>query len=135
MNRNNEISLRLIALDHLGVIAARLRQDGIVSMERDHDELINILAQVMMRNKILFLKQFSNYSSEQFSIVCNVVYFFQHHLYDLYTCIYIPILTKNVFTAICDTHRHLITDTYIFRKSILVSLTLKYIYSLTVMKV
>lgn len=47
MNRNSEIGLRLIALDHLGVIAARLRQDGIVSMERDHDELINILAQVM----------------------------------------------------------------------------------------
>eukprot|EP00731_Ephydatia_muelleri_P018474 Em0011g514a len=47
MNRNNEISLRLIALDHLGVIAARLRQDGIVSMERDHDELINILAQIL----------------------------------------------------------------------------------------
>ena len=46
MNRSNEMSLRLIALDHLGVIAARLRHDAIISIEQDHDELINILAQV-----------------------------------------------------------------------------------------
>ena len=54
MNRSNEMSLRLIALDHLGVIAARLRHDAIISMEQDHDELINILAQVRTINRPLF---------------------------------------------------------------------------------
>ena len=47
-NRSNEQSLRLTSLDHLGVIAARLRKDAATSIEQDHEELINILAQVLL---------------------------------------------------------------------------------------
>ena len=46
-NRGNEQSLRLTSLDHLGVIAARLRKDAITSSEQDHEDLIEILSQVM----------------------------------------------------------------------------------------
>ena len=47
-NRSNEQTLRLTSLDHLGVIAARLRKDAATSVEQDHEELINILAQVTL---------------------------------------------------------------------------------------
>ena len=46
-NRSNEQSLRLTSLDHLGVIAARLRKDATTSSEQDHEELIEILSQVL----------------------------------------------------------------------------------------
>lgn len=36
----------MTSLDHLGVIAARLRRDAADSVEQEHDELVNILAQV-----------------------------------------------------------------------------------------
>ena len=45
-SRSSEQSLRLMCLEHLGVIAARLRKDAISSVEQDHEELIDILAQV-----------------------------------------------------------------------------------------
>ena len=46
-NRSIEQSLRLTSLDHLGVIAARLRKDATTSSEQDHEELIEILSQVL----------------------------------------------------------------------------------------
>lgn len=45
-NRNNDHGLRVISLDHLGVIAARLRRDATDSVDNEHEELISILAQV-----------------------------------------------------------------------------------------
>ena len=36
----------MTSLDHLGVIAARLRRDAADSVDQEHDELVNILAQV-----------------------------------------------------------------------------------------
>ena len=45
-NRSNEHSLRVTALDHLGVIAARLRRDAAHSIESEHEDLVSILAQV-----------------------------------------------------------------------------------------
>ena len=45
-NRSNEHSLRVTSLDHLGVIAARLRKDAAESLDHDHEEVVNILAQV-----------------------------------------------------------------------------------------
>lgn len=45
-NRSNEHSLRVTSLDHLGVIAARLRRDAADSVEQEHEELVSILAQV-----------------------------------------------------------------------------------------
>ena len=46
-NRSKEQTLRLTSLDHLGVIAARLRKDVITSSEQDHEDLIEILSQVL----------------------------------------------------------------------------------------
>lgn len=46
-NRSNEQSLRLTSLDHLGVIAATLRKDAATSSLQDHEELIEILSQVL----------------------------------------------------------------------------------------
>lgn len=34
-------------MDHLGVIAARLRKDAISSVKENHEELIDILSEVM----------------------------------------------------------------------------------------
>ena len=45
-NRSNEHSLRVTSLDHLGVIAARLRRDAAHSVDGEHEELVSILAQV-----------------------------------------------------------------------------------------
>lgn len=45
--RSKEQSLRLTSLEHMGVIAARLRKDASTSMEQDHEELINILSQIL----------------------------------------------------------------------------------------
>ena len=47
-NRSNEQQLRLTSLEHLGVIAARLRRDAVSSVQEDHDQLIDILAEVCM---------------------------------------------------------------------------------------
>lgn len=44
-NRSNEQSLRLTSIDHLGVIAARLRGDVVAGNEREGLEHIEILAQ------------------------------------------------------------------------------------------
>lgn len=47
-NRSTEQSLRLLSLDHLGVIAARLRKDVTTpASELENEELVDILAQVM----------------------------------------------------------------------------------------
>jgi cohesin loading factor subunit SCC2 len=46
-NRSNEHSLRVTSLDHLGVIAARLRRDAASSVDTEHGDLVAILAQVM----------------------------------------------------------------------------------------
>lgn len=47
-NRSTEQSLRLLSLDHLGVIAARLRKDVTApTSEQENEELVEILAQVM----------------------------------------------------------------------------------------
>lgn len=45
-NRSNEHQLRVTALEHLGVIAARLRRDAVSSTQEDHHQLIDILAEV-----------------------------------------------------------------------------------------
>ena len=45
-NRSNEHSLRVTSLDHLGTIAARLRRDAAESVDHEHEDLVNILAQV-----------------------------------------------------------------------------------------
>ena len=45
-NRSNEQQLRLISLEHLGVIAARLRKDAITSVKENHEQLVDILAEV-----------------------------------------------------------------------------------------
>lgn len=47
-DRSTEQSVRLLSLDHLGVIAARLRKDVTApTSERENEELVDILAQVM----------------------------------------------------------------------------------------
>ena len=46
-NRSNEHSLRVTSLDHLGVIAARLRRDAADSLDHEHEDLVSILAQVL----------------------------------------------------------------------------------------
>jgi cohesin loading factor subunit SCC2 len=47
-NRSTEQSLRLLSLEHLGVIAARLRKDVTApASEAENEELVEILAQVM----------------------------------------------------------------------------------------
>ncbi len=38
--------MRLISLEHLGVIAARLRKDAITSVKENHEQLVDILAEV-----------------------------------------------------------------------------------------
>ena len=37
----------MTSLDHLGVIAARLRRDAASSVDTEHGDLVSILAQVM----------------------------------------------------------------------------------------
>ena len=47
-NRSTEQSLRLLSLDHLGVIAARLRKDvATPTSENENEELVDVLSQVM----------------------------------------------------------------------------------------
>ncbi len=47
-NRSVEQSIRLMSLDHLGVIAARLRKDVTApTSEQENEELVDILAQVI----------------------------------------------------------------------------------------
>ena len=48
-NRSNEQQLRVTALDHLGVIAARLRRDAVSSTQEEHHQLIDILAEVLQK--------------------------------------------------------------------------------------
>ena len=50
-SRSSEQSLRLMCLEHLGVIAARLRRDATAALDQDHQELIDILAQVHARSR------------------------------------------------------------------------------------
>ncbi|XP_065906128.1 nipped-B-like protein [Dysidea avara] len=45
--RSNDQSLRVLALDHLGVIAARLRKDAVTSTKQDNDAIIEILSKVL----------------------------------------------------------------------------------------
>lgn len=44
--RSNELGLRVLSLDHLGTIAARLRKDAVTSTKQDNDEIIEILSKV-----------------------------------------------------------------------------------------
>ena len=44
--RSNEQGLRILSLDHLGTIAARLRKDAVTSTKQDNDEIIDILSKV-----------------------------------------------------------------------------------------
>lgn len=44
--RSNEQGLRVLSLDHLGTIAARLRKDAVTSTKQDNDEIIDILSKV-----------------------------------------------------------------------------------------
>ena len=47
-NRSMELSLRLMSLEHLGVIAARLRKDTTApTSEQENEQLVDIIAQVM----------------------------------------------------------------------------------------
>ena len=47
--RSNDQSLRVLALDHLGVIAARLRKDAVTSTKQDNDAIIEILSKVFIQ--------------------------------------------------------------------------------------
>jgi len=44
--RSNEQGLRVLSLDHLGTIAARLRKDAVISTKQDNDAIIDILSKV-----------------------------------------------------------------------------------------
>jgi len=44
--RSTDQGLRVLALDHLGVIAARLRKDAVTSTKQDNDAIIEILSKV-----------------------------------------------------------------------------------------
>ena len=44
--RSTEQGLRVLSLDHLGTIAARLRKDAVTSTKQDNDEIIDILSKV-----------------------------------------------------------------------------------------
>jgi cohesin loading factor subunit SCC2 len=46
-NRSNDQQLRLTSIDHLGVIAARLRKDAVTSTNEDHQKLIDVLSEIM----------------------------------------------------------------------------------------
>lgn len=48
--RSNEQGLRVLSLDHLGTIAARLRKDAVTSTKQDNDEIIDILSKVCRYN-------------------------------------------------------------------------------------
>ena len=46
MNKSNESHLRLLALEHMGTIAGRLRRDAMVATEEDNDIIIDVISQV-----------------------------------------------------------------------------------------
>ena len=46
MNKSNDTQVRLLSLEHLGTIAARLRRDAVRGTEEDNDTIVNVLSQV-----------------------------------------------------------------------------------------
>ena len=48
MNKSNDTQVRLLSLEHLGTIAARLRRDAVRGTEEDNDTIVNVLSQVRM---------------------------------------------------------------------------------------
>jgi cohesin loading factor subunit SCC2 len=47
MNKSNDTQVRLLSLEHLGTIAARLRRDAVRGTEEDNDTIVNVLSQVL----------------------------------------------------------------------------------------
>ena len=54
-NKGNDVSLRVSAIDYLGVVAAHLRKDA-VNSQQDTESITEILVEVYM--KLLFNKWF-----------------------------------------------------------------------------
>lgn len=48
MNKSSESHLRMLALEHIGSIAGRLRRDAMVTTEEDNDVIIDVISQVCM---------------------------------------------------------------------------------------
>lgn len=46
-SRSNDMGLRVASLDYLGVVAAHLRRDSILSQEQDRDDLLAIISEVL----------------------------------------------------------------------------------------
>ena len=46
MNKSNDSHLRLLALEHIGSIAGRLRRDAMVTTDEDNEVIIDVISQV-----------------------------------------------------------------------------------------
>ena len=46
MNKSNDSHLRLLALEHIGSIAGRLRRDAMVTTDDDNEVIIDVISQV-----------------------------------------------------------------------------------------